>query len=91
MRCPRCQGQNDDGAQVCEECGTRLALAMTIVPLDEEAQQRLKLTETLLTVSQAIGSTLDLTEIVRRAIREMVRALGANTGARGASAQAATS
>jgi PAS domain S-box-containing protein len=80
MSCPRCQAQNDDGAQFCEGCGTRLALALNTVRLYEEAQQRLKQTETLLTVSQAIGSTLELTEIVRRATREMVRALGANTG-----------
>src|SRR5262249_24243221 len=35
----------------------------------------------LVSVSQAIGSTLDLTEVLRRATREMVRSLGADLGA----------
>jgi GAF domain-containing protein/ActR/RegA family two-component response regulator len=46
----------------------------------EETQQRVRQTETLLAVSQAAGSTLDLTEILRRTTRELVRALGADTG-----------
>jgi GAF domain-containing protein len=36
--------------------------------------------ETLLAVSQAVGSTLQLRELLRRAIRALVRALGADTG-----------
>jgi signal transduction histidine kinase len=36
--------------------------------------------ETLLAVSQAVGSTLQLREVVRRATRALVRALGADTG-----------
>jgi len=40
----------------------------------------LRHTETLVSVSQAVGATLDLSEILRRATREMVRALGGDTG-----------
>ncbi|MCB7372898.1 hypothetical protein LI003_23685, partial [Bacteroides caccae] len=36
--------------------------------------------QTLLAVSQAAGSTLDLTEIARRTVRELVRALGSDMG-----------
>src|SRR5205823_700327 len=43
-------------------------------------QLRLRHTETLVTVSQAVGATLDLSEVLRRATREMVRALGGDTG-----------
>ena len=46
----------------------------------EQTQQRLSETQTLLVVSQAAGSILDVTEIGRRTIREMVRALGAEMG-----------
>ena len=48
--------------------------------LYEETQERLRHTETLLAVSQDAGSTLDLTEILRRTTRAMVRALGADIG-----------
>ena len=27
MKCPRCQGENVDGARFCEDCGARLELA----------------------------------------------------------------
>ncbi|MBI1964411.1 MAG: GAF domain-containing protein, partial [Candidatus Rokubacteria bacterium] len=43
-----------------------------------EAQQRVRQTETLLNVSAAVGSTLDLTEVMRRVARETCRALGAD-------------
>jgi signal transduction histidine kinase len=45
-----------------------------------EIQQRFRQTETLLAVSQVVGSTLDVKEIVRLTTREMVRALGADMG-----------
>ena len=44
-----------------------------------EAEQRLRETQTLLAVSQALSSTLDLTEMLRRVARETGRALGADT------------
>ena len=43
------------------------------------AGDRLRETETLLSVSQALGSTLDLTEVLRRVSRETARAFGADT------------
>src|SRR5437016_4193719 len=48
--------------------------------LYEETQERLRHTETLLAVSQDTSSTLELTEVLRRTTRAMVRALGADTG-----------
>jgi PAS domain S-box-containing protein len=59
---------------------TQAALAVDLRRLYGEARQRLRDTETLLAVGQAVGSTLELTEVVRRATREVVRALGADTG-----------
>ncbi|HEU5323355.1 MAG TPA: GAF domain-containing protein, partial [Methylomirabilota bacterium] len=64
-----------------EALATSAAVAIRNARLHEETQLRLRHTETLVSVSQAIGSTLDLTEILRRATREMVRALGADMGA----------
>jgi signal transduction histidine kinase len=60
---------------------TSAAVAIRNARLYEETQRRLRHNETLVSVSQAIGSTLDVTEILRRATREMVRALGADIGA----------
>jgi signal transduction histidine kinase/CheY-like chemotaxis protein len=60
---------------------TSAAVAIRNARLYEETQLRLRHNETLVSVSQAIGSTLELTEILRRATREMVRALGADIGA----------
>ncbi|MBI4240831.1 MAG: GAF domain-containing protein, partial [Candidatus Rokubacteria bacterium] len=54
--------------------------SVPVAQLYAETEQRLKQTETLLAVSQAVGSTLDLTEILRRTTRELVRALGADVG-----------
>lgn len=56
------------------------ALALQNARLYGETRQRLEQTETLLAVSQSIGSTLDLAEVVRRTTREMVRALRADIG-----------
>src|SRR5437879_1530310 len=59
---------------------TRLRVDVARIWLHEETQLRLRHTETLVTVSQAVGATLDLSEVLRRATREMVRALGGDTG-----------
>src|SRR5262245_2778645 len=45
---------------------------------DRELRTRLRETETLLAVSGAVGTTLDLTETLRRVARETARALGAD-------------
>jgi signal transduction histidine kinase len=59
---------------------TSAAVAIRNARLYEETQTRLRHTETLVSVSQAIGSTLELSEVLRRATREMVRALGGDMG-----------
>src|SRR5215470_14055339 len=59
---------------------TSAAVAIRNARLYEETQTRLRHTETLVSVSQAIGGTLDLSEILRRSTREMVRALGGGMG-----------
>ncbi|HYB69358.1 MAG TPA: GAF domain-containing protein, partial [Candidatus Bathyarchaeia archaeon] len=56
------------------------AVALEKARLYDEIQSRLQQTETLLAVSQAIGSAPDLPEAIRRTTREMVRILGADTG-----------
>jgi signal transduction histidine kinase/ActR/RegA family two-component response regulator len=56
------------------------AVALEKARLYDEIQQRLQQTETLLAVSQAIGSAPDLPEGIRRTTREMVRILGADSG-----------
>jgi signal transduction histidine kinase len=59
------------------------AVSLTTWRLSEnaraDAEQRLRETQTLLAVSQALSSTLDLTEMLRRVARETGRALGADT------------
>jgi signal transduction histidine kinase/CheY-like chemotaxis protein len=59
---------------------TSAAVAIRNARLYEETQLRLRHNETLVAVSQAIGSTLELSEVLRRATREMVRALGGDMG-----------
>ena len=59
---------------------TSAAVAIRNARLYEDTQRGLRYNETLVAVSQAIGSTLDLTEIMRRATREMVRAFGGDMG-----------
>ncbi len=67
-----------------EDVGLLSALAdHTAVALDRsrllrETQARLRETETLLAVGQAVSATLDLTEALRRVARETCRALGAD-------------
>jgi PAS domain S-box-containing protein len=56
------------------------ALALENAWLYEETQRRLQQTETLLAMSQTIGSTLDIAEVARRTTREIVRVLGADMG-----------
>ncbi|MBI4562510.1 MAG: GAF domain-containing protein, partial [Candidatus Rokubacteria bacterium] len=53
-------------------------LALENARLYAESQRRLEETRTLLAVSQAVGSSLDLSETLRRVAREMARALGAD-------------
>jgi signal transduction histidine kinase/CheY-like chemotaxis protein len=67
--------------ELAQALGTSAAVAIRNARLHGEVELRLSHTQTLVSVSQAIGSTLDLTEVLRRATRTMVRALGADLGA----------
>jgi signal transduction histidine kinase len=69
-----------DDISLAQALATSAAVGIRNARLHEETQLRLRHTETLVAVSQALGATLDLTEILRRATREMVRALGGDTG-----------
>jgi signal transduction histidine kinase/CheY-like chemotaxis protein len=63
-----------------EALATSATVAIRNARLYEETQERLRHTETLLAVSQDTSSTLELSEVLRRTTRAMVRALGADTG-----------
>jgi signal transduction histidine kinase/CheY-like chemotaxis protein len=65
---------------LAQALATSAAVGIRNARLHQETQLRLRHTETLVSVSQAVGATLDLSEILRRATREMVRALGGDTG-----------
>ena len=69
-----------DEVALAQALGTSAAVGIRNARLHEETELRLRHTETLVSVSQAVGSTLDLSEVLRRTTREMVRALGADTG-----------
>lgn len=69
-----------DDVSLAQALATSAAVGIRNARLHEETQLRLRHTETLVAVSQALGATLDLTEVLRRATREMVRALGGDTG-----------
>src|SRR4030095_1896984 len=56
------------------------AVALAKARLYDEIQSRLQQTETLLAVSQAIGSAPRSPHAIRRTTREMVRILGADNG-----------
>jgi len=56
------------------------AVAMENAQLYQDAQDQLRHTETLLSISHVISSTLDFAELLRRTTRAMVRALGADFG-----------
>src|SRR3989449_7609942 len=63
-----------------EALATSASVAIRNARLYEQTQERLRHTETLLAGSHDASSTLELTEILRRTTRAMVRALGADTG-----------
>jgi signal transduction histidine kinase/DNA-binding response OmpR family regulator len=69
-------GAKADEEQLLKIVANQVAIAVENARLYEETHQRLRETETLLTVSQAISATLDLTETMRRVARETARALG---------------
>src|SRR5207245_87644 len=72
-----------DDVALAQALATSAAVGIRNARLHEETQLRLRHTETLVAVSQAVGATLDLSEVLRRATREMVRALDGGTGVGG--------
>jgi PAS domain S-box-containing protein len=56
-------------------------VALENARLYQESQQRLRYTEALLEVGHAVGSTLDVVEVARRAVRETVLLLHGDMGA----------
>ncbi len=73
-------GAKADEEQLLKLVANQLAIAVENARLYEATRQQLRSTETLLAVSQAVGSTLELTEVLRRTTRAMVRLLEADTG-----------
>jgi signal transduction histidine kinase/CheY-like chemotaxis protein len=69
-----------DDMALAEALATSAAVAIRNARLHEETELRLRHTETLVNISQVVGSTLDLSEVLRRTTREMVRALGGDMG-----------
>ncbi len=59
---------------------THVAVALDKAKLYTKVQRQLEHTEALLAVSASLRSTLDTTEIARRAIREATRIIGADCG-----------
>ena len=72
-------GAKADEEQLLKIVANQVAIAVENARLYEVTRLRLGSTETLLAVSQAIGSTLDPTETMRRVARETAHALGADT------------
>ncbi|MBI1734560.1 MAG: GAF domain-containing protein, partial [Candidatus Rokubacteria bacterium] len=67
-----------DELAFAEALATSAAAAIRNARSYEETQQQLRRTETFLSVSQAVGSTLDLAEMMRRVAKATASALGAD-------------
>jgi PAS domain S-box-containing protein len=73
-------GAKSDEEQLLKIVANQLAIAVENARLYTETQARLRQTETLLSVSQAVGSTLSIAEAARRTTEALARALGADVG-----------
>ncbi|MBI3781676.1 MAG: GAF domain-containing protein, partial [candidate division NC10 bacterium] len=65
--------------EILQKLAAQAAVALENTRFYQEAQDRLRETETLLTVSRALSSTLDLQETLRRGARELARAIHADS------------
>jgi len=74
-------GRAFDPAEVrlAEGAAAQVALAMQNAELARQRERRLQDTETLLAVSRALSSTLELHPLLRQVMRHIVRAVGADT------------
>jgi GAF domain-containing protein/ActR/RegA family two-component response regulator len=75
-------GRVFDAAEVrlIEGVAGQVGLAMEIADLVRQSQQKRQETETLLSVSHILASTLDLEALPRQLLRHVVRALGGDMG-----------
>jgi GAF domain-containing protein len=71
---------SDEEVHLAQQFCDQAIIALEHAQLYETAQRQLRHTETLLAVTQAVSSTLDLAQMFRRTVRAMVRALGAEVG-----------
>ena len=71
---------SSEDARLLSAFAEHAALAVDRAQLREHRESRLRETERLLSVSQASASTLDVAEVARRTVREMVHALDADLG-----------
>jgi GAF domain-containing protein len=69
---------SDEDVRLLTALAEHAAVALEQSHLRGALRARLRETETLLSVSQAVGTTLDLTEVLRRVARETARAVGAD-------------
>ena len=69
----------DDDLAVLESFAARAAIALENARLYAEARERVRETETLLSLSQAMSTTLDLQALIRHFLRRVTHALGADT------------
>jgi len=68
-----------DDHELLDTFAAQAAVAIRNARLYQDMQQRLQQTRAVLTVAQSLSSSLDATEIARRAAREVTRFLGADT------------
>jgi GAF domain-containing protein len=69
---------DEDSLELAMSLADQAAIAIENARLYEAAQQRLRHTETLVSVGRAVSTTLDLDEMLRRVARETARAFGAD-------------
>ena len=75
------QAFTNDDVDVARTFADQAAVVLENASLHQETERQLRHSETLLTVSQAISSSLDIAEVFRRTTRAVTRALGADAGA----------
>jgi GAF domain-containing protein/CheY-like chemotaxis protein/anti-sigma regulatory factor (Ser/Thr protein kinase) len=70
---------NDSEVRLLEGVAAQVGLGMENAELVRQTEVKLQETETLLSVSQALASTLDLDALTRQFLRHVVHGLGADT------------
>jgi PAS domain S-box-containing protein len=70
----------DEDVAVAQTFADQAAVVLENARLHRATERQLSDSQTLLAVSEAVSSSLDVTEAFRRATRAVIRALGADTG-----------